>query len=103
MPNGEEQPRAYESRVKLKRRNRARKSISTHDGNYGPDSDSEVTKDSGYNSLSDGEFDSESDADIEPMDVEQKMREYREKGATLSNPGDETRIMMEMELEKWER
>ncbi len=102
LPNGEEQPRAYESRVKLKRRNRARKSNSTHDGNSGPDSDSEVAKDSGYNSLSDGESDSESDADTEPMDVERMMREFEEEGVTLSNPCDETKAMMEVELEKWE-
>jgi hypothetical protein len=100
--NGEEQPRAYESRVKLKRRNRARKSNSTHDSNTGPDSDSEVTKDSGYNSLSDGESDSESDADTEPIDVERMIREFEEEGVTLSNPCDETKANMEVELEKWE-
>ncbi|KAH6667822.1 hypothetical protein B0J14DRAFT_675844, partial [Halenospora varia] len=100
LPNGEEQPRAYESRVKLKRRNRARKSNSAYDGNSGPDSDS--AKDSGYNSLSDSESDSESDVDTEAMDVERMMREFEEEGVTLSNPCDETKAMMEVELEKWE-
>jgi hypothetical protein len=102
LPNGEEQPRVYESRVKLKRRNRARKSNSTHDGNSGPDSDSEVAKDSSYNSLSGGESDSESEANTKAMDVERMMREFEEEGVTLSNPCEETRIMMEVELEKWE-
>ena len=100
LPNGEEQPRAYESRVKLKRRNRARKSNSAYDVNSGPDSDS--AKDSGYNSLSDDESNSESDADTEAMDVERMMREFEEEGVTLSNACDETKAMMEVELEKWE-
>ena len=99
LPNGEE-PRAYESRVKLKRRNQARKSNSASDSNSRPDSDS--AKDSGYNSLSDSESDSESDVDTEAMDVERIMREFEEEGVTLSNPCDETKAMMEVELEKWE-
>ena len=102
LPNGQEQPRVYESRVKLKRRNRARKSNSTHNGNSGPDSDSEVTKDSGYNSLTDDGSDSDSDADIEDMNIERMMREFEEEGVTLSNPCDGTKEMMEVELEKWE-
>ena len=102
VPNGVEQPRAYESRVKLKRRSRVRKSNSAYDGNSGPDSDSEVAKDSGYNSLSDDESDSESDAGTEAMDVERMMREFEEEGVTLSNPCDETLVLMEVELEKWE-
>lgn len=100
LPNG--QPRAYESRVKLKRRNRARKSNSTHDGNSAPDSSSEVAKDSGYNSLTDSESNSDSNADSEPIDVERMMREFEEEGVTLSNPCDETKAIMEAELEKWE-
>jgi hypothetical protein len=100
LPNGEEQPRAYESQVKLKRRPRARKSNSAYDSNSGPDSDS--AKDSGYNSLSDDESDSESDTGTEAMDVERMMREFEEEGVTLSNPCDKTKAMMEVELEKWE-
>jgi hypothetical protein len=100
--NREEQPRACESRVKLKRRNRARKSNSTHDSNSGPDSDSEVAKDSGYNSLSNSESNSESNADTEPMDVERMIQEFEEEGVTLSNPCDKTKATIEVELEKWE-
>jgi hypothetical protein len=36
------------------------------------------------------------------MDVEQMMREFEEEGVTLSNPCDVTKMMMEVELEKWE-
>jgi hypothetical protein len=36
------------------------------------------------------------------MDVERMMREFEEEGVTLSNPCDETKAMMEVELEKWE-
>jgi hypothetical protein len=36
------------------------------------------------------------------MDVERMMREFEEKGVTLSNPCKETQIMIEVELEKWE-
>jgi hypothetical protein len=36
------------------------------------------------------------------MDVKQIMREFKEEGVTLSNPCDETKAMMEVELEKWE-
>ena len=79
-----------------------RKSNSAYDGNSGPDSDSEVAKDSGYNSLSDDESDSDSDADTEDMNVERMMREFEEEGVTLSNPCDGTKEMMEVELEKWE-
>ena len=79
-----------------------RKSNSAYDGNSGPDSDSEVAKDSGYNSLSDDESDSESDAGTEALDVERMMREFEEEGVTLSNPCDETLVLMEVELEKWE-
>jgi flagellar basal body rod protein FlgG len=86
----------------LKRRNRARKSNSTHDGNFGPDSDSKITKGSGYNSLSNSESNSKSDANTEPMDVERMMREFEEKGVTLSNLCDEIKANMEVELEKWE-
>jgi hypothetical protein len=100
LPNGEQQPRAYESRVKLKRRSRARRSNSAYDGNSGPESD--FAKDSGYNSLSDDESDSGSDADTEAMDVERMVREYQEEGVTLSNPCDETIEMMDVELGKWE-
>ena len=100
MLNGEEQPRAYESRVKLKRRNRARKSNSTYDGNSGPNSDSEVTKDSGYNSLSNSESNSESDANTKPMDIKRIIREFEEEGVTLSNPCNETKANIEVELEK---
>jgi hypothetical protein len=36
------------------------------------------------------------------MDVERMMREFEEEGVTLFNPCDETKAMMEVELEKWE-
>jgi hypothetical protein len=78
-----------------------RKSNSAYDGNSGPDSDSEVAKDSGYNSLSNDESDSESNAGTKAIDVEQMMREFKEEGVTLSNPYNETKAMMEVELEKW--
>ncbi|KAG9228085.1 hypothetical protein BJ875DRAFT_508698 [Amylocarpus encephaloides] len=100
--NGEEQFRVYESRVKLKRRNRARKSSSTHEGNSAPDSSSEVTKDSGYNSMSNSESDSDSDTDTKPMNVKRMIQEFKEEGVTLSNPCNETKAMIEAELERWE-
>ena len=36
------------------------------------------------------------------FDVERMMREFEEEGVTLSNPCDETKANMEVELEKWE-
>ena len=50
----------------------------------------------------DGEWSSDSDADIEDMNIERMMREFEEEGVTLSNPCDGTKEMMEVELEKWE-
>jgi hypothetical protein len=83
----------------LKRRNRARKLNSAYDVNSGPDSDS--AKDSGYNSLSNDESNSESNANTKAIDVERMMREFKEEGVTLSNPCDETKDIMVVELEKW--
>jgi hypothetical protein len=101
LPSGKEQLRAYELRVKRKK-NWGRKSTSTYDGKSGPDSDSEVDRDSGYNSRSGGNSDSECDADTKAMDIERKIKEFEEAGVTLSNPCDETKAMMEAELERWE-
>ena len=86
----------------MKRRNRQRKSASPNAGESGPDSDSEIDQDSGYNSQSDRESDPESNADAKAMYYQQKMNEFKEAGVTLSNPCDETKAMMEAELERWE-
>lgn len=79
----------------MKRRNRRQKSASPNAGESGPDSDSEVDRDSSYSSQSDRE----SDADAKAMYYQQKMNEFEEAGVTLSNPCDETKAMMEAELE----
>jgi hypothetical protein len=98
LPSGEEQPRVYEPRVKMKKRNWRRRSASTNNGESGPDLDSEVDPDSGYNSRSG----CEGDSDAEAMYYQQKEDEFEAEGVTLSNPCDETQAMMEAELERWE-
>ena len=62
LPSGEEQPRVYKPRVKMKKRNWRRRSASTNNGESGRDLDSEVDLDSGYNSWSDCEGDSDAEA-----------------------------------------
>lgn len=74
----------------------------THDENSVRVSSFEITKDSGYNSQSDGDSDTDSAGEAEAVDVEQMMQEFGEEGVTLSNPCDATKMMMEAELEKWE-
>jgi hypothetical protein len=86
----------------MKRKNRRRKPASPNDGESGPDSDSELDRDSGYNSQSDHESDVEFDANAKAMYYQQKMNEFEAEGVTLSNPCDDTKAMMEAELEKWE-
>jgi hypothetical protein len=76
LPSGEKQPRVYEPRVKMKKRNRRRRSASTNDGESGPELDSELDRDSGYNSRSD----CEADSDAEAMYYQQKEDEF---GAAL--------------------
>jgi hypothetical protein len=98
LPSGEEQRRVYEPRVKMKKRNSARRSASTNNGESGPNLDSEADPDSGYNSRSD----CEADSDAEAMYYQQKEDEFEAEGVTLSNPCDETQAMMEAELERWE-
>jgi hypothetical protein len=97
LPSGEEQPRVYEPRVKMKKRNRRRRS-STNGGESGLDLYSELDRDSGYNSWSD----CKADSDAEAMYYQQKEDEFEAEGVTLSNPCDETQAMMEAELERWE-
>lgn len=97
LPSGKEQPRVYEPRVKMKKRNRAEIGLYQR-CESGPDLDSELHRDSGYNSRSD----CEADSDAEAMYYQQKEDEFEAEGATLSNPCDETQIMMEAELERWE-
>jgi hypothetical protein len=84
------------------KRNRWRKLASPNAGESDPDSDSDVVWDSGYNSQSDRESDPQSDTDAKAMYYQQKMNEFKEAGVTLSNPCDETKAMMEAELERWE-
>jgi hypothetical protein len=98
LPNGEKQPRAYKSRVKLKRKNRARRSNSAYDSNSGLDFD--FAKDFGYNSLSNDKSNFDSDADTKDINIKQIMREFEEKGVTLSNPYNETKEIIEVELKK---
>jgi hypothetical protein len=86
----------------MKRRYRRRRAASSNDGESGLNSESEPDRDSGYNSQSDRESNPESDADAEAMYIEQKIKEFEEAGVTLSNPCDETKAMMEAELERWE-
>ncbi|KFZ13522.1 hypothetical protein V501_03678 [Pseudogymnoascus sp. VKM F-4519 (FW-2642)] len=74
MLSAEERPGAYESRSQR---------------------DLELYQDSGYNSLS------ESDPDDEAMFYQQKMDEFEEEGATLSNPCDETKAMMAAVEKNW--
>ena len=101
-PGREEQPRSYEPRVKIRRKNQKRKIASPNAVECSPDSDSEVDWDSGYHYYSDRESDPESDADAKAMYYQQKMKEFEEAGVTLSNPCDETKAMMEAELVRWE-
>jgi hypothetical protein len=93
LPSEEEQPRAYEPRVRKKRIHRRQQSASPNVDESGPDSDSELDRDSGYNS----QFDRESDANAEAMFYQQKMDEFEEEWVTLSNPCDETKAMMKAE------
>jgi hypothetical protein len=107
LPSREELPQSYEPRVKmnqrnLKRRNQQRKSASPNVGESGPDSNSEVDRDSGYHSQPERESDPESDADAIARYYQQKMDEFEKAGVTVSNPCDETKAMMEAELERWE-
>jgi hypothetical protein len=100
LQNGQRQ--AYESRVKLKRRHRMRPPCSTHDGYPVVASCSDIAKDSGYNSLPDGDSDSDSAGQAEGVNIEQMIQEFEEEGVTLSNPCHATKMMMEAELQKWE-
>jgi hypothetical protein len=107
LPSGEEPPRSFEPRVKmnqrnLKRRHRRRKSVCPNVGESGPDSDSEVDRNSGYNSQPERESDPEYDADAIARYYQQKMDEFEKAGVTVSNPCDETKAIMEAELERWE-
>lgn len=63
-----------------------RKSNSTYDSNSAPDSSSDVAKDSGYNSLTDSESDSDSNANFEPIDVERIIQEFKKKESRYPIP-----------------
>jgi len=102
IPSEEEHPRSYEPRVKMKRRNQRRKSPSSNSPEANPDSDSEVERDSGYNSQSDCESSLTFNDNDKAMYYQQKIEEFDAGGVTLSNPCDETKAMMEAELERWE-
>jgi hypothetical protein len=84
------------------KRNRRRKPTSPNDGESGPNPDSELDQDSGYNSQSDREPDPESGGDAKTMYYQQKMDEFEVEGVTLSNLCDETKAIMDAELEGWE-
>lgn len=71
LPSGEEQQRVYEPRVKMKR-NRRWRSASSNDGRTGRDPDSELDRDSGYNSRSD----CEANPDAEAMYYQEKEDEF---------------------------
>lgn len=58
-----------------------------------------LNQDSGYNSQSDLEFGTDAEASY----YQQMMNEFEAEGVTLSNPSDETKAMMEAELERWEQ
>lgn len=52
----------------------------------------------------DGDFghNSQADSDEEAKYYDEKMAQFEEEGPTLSNPGDDTREMMEKEERKWQ-
>lgn len=60
------------------------------------DSDSGLNQDTGYNSQSDLEFGTDAEASY----YQQMMNEFEAEGFTLSNPSDETKAIMEAELER---
>jgi len=80
----------------MKKRNRRRSSASINDGEFGPDLDSEFDRDSGYNSRSD----CEADSDAEAIYYQQKEDEFEAEEIILSNFYDKTQVIMEVELER---
>lgn len=97
LPNGQEQLRVYEPRVKMKR-NWRRRSASSNNSESDPDPDYTLNRNSGYNS----ETDYEADSNDEAIYYQQKEDEFEAEGVTLSNPCDGTKATMEAELERWE-
>ena len=95
LPSGEEQPRVYEPRVKIKKRNWRRRSASDN-RESGPNLNSEVDPDSGYNSWTN----CKGDSDAKAMYYQQKEDEFKAEGVTLLNPCDETQAIIEAELER---
>jgi len=74
------------------------KSNSANNSNSSPNSNS--TKDSSYNSLSNNESKSKSNTNTKAIDIKRIMREFEEEGVILSNPYNETKAIIEVELEK---
>lgn len=88
----QKRPRAYEPRVKKKRRSAPYSNI--NDSSSDSDSEPKRDHDSGYNS--------ESNSDAKAEYYRQKMAEFKEAGPTMSNPGDRAKAMMRTEEQNWE-
>ncbi|TGO07583.1 hypothetical protein BTUL_0262g00010 [Botrytis tulipae] len=98
--NKKEQSRIYEPRIiRKKKMNEWRRSPSITIDESGSVSDSGADQDSSYNSQSDRGFGSDAEASY----YQQMMNDFEAEGVTLSNPSDETKAMMEAELERWEQ
>ncbi|TEY16279.1 hypothetical protein BOTCAL_2442g00010 [Botryotinia calthae] len=95
LQNKKEQLQTYEPRIiRKKKMNKRRRSSSTIVDKSGSDSDS--NQNSGYNSQSDQGFGTDAEASY----YQQIMYELEAEGTTLSNPNDETKAIIEEELER---
>ncbi|KAF7894704.1 uncharacterized protein EAF01_010154 [Botrytis porri] len=100
LQNKKEQSRIHEPRIIRKKKvNTWRRSSSITVDESGSVSDSGFDQDSSCNSQSD----QGSGTDAEASYYQQMMNEFEAEGVTLSNPSDETKAMMEAELERWEQ
>jgi len=86
-------PRAYEPRIKKKKRRPASYS-DVDDSSSDADADSKRDHDSSYNS--------EPDGDVKAEYYRQKMAEFKKAGPTLSNPSDSAKAQMKTEERNWE-
>ena len=99
LQNKKKQSRIHEPRIIRKKKiNKWRRSSSITVDESGSVSDSGFDQDSSYNSQSN----QGSGTDVEASYYQQMMNEFEAEGVTLSNPSDETKAMMEAELERWE-
>ncbi|KAJ8058169.1 hypothetical protein OCU04_013023 [Sclerotinia nivalis] len=97
LQNNKEQPRTYEPRIiRKKKMNKRRRSSSITIDESGSVSDSDFNQDSGYNSQSDRGFGTDAEASY----YQQMMNEFEAERVTLSDPSDETKVMIEAELER---